>query len=146
MNNVVGKPVSWLVAIGLSLVASLSAYALSDKQRAAVEERIQPVGSVCVQGDSACGNQAAAAAGGGAAKDPADIYNTYCTACHSTGVAGAPKVGDAAAWEERMAKGLEQVYAHAVNGFNGMPPKGTCMGCSEEEIHHTVDYMLEQSK
>ena len=67
-------------------------------------------------------------------------------ACHTTGAAGAPKIGDAAAWDERLGKGIEEVYANAINGINGMPPKGTCMSCSDDEIEATVDYIVENSK
>src|SRR5690606_20041844 len=116
--------------------------AVSEKQRAAIAERIAPHGQVCLQGDSSCG-QATAASVGGAPKAPKEIYDQYCTACHTAGIAGAPKPGDSAAWDARLAAGIEQVYTHAINGFNAMPPKGTCMSCSDEEIQATVDFMIE---
>ena len=139
--NVVVKKLAALALLGLCV----SAFALTDQQRADMEERIKPAGQVCLQGDSSCGS-ASAASSGGTGKSAEEIYNTSCMACHTTGAAGAPKLGDAAAWEERMSKGIEEVYANAINGINGMPPKGTCMSCSDEEIEATVDYILENSQ
>jgi cytochrome c5 len=131
--------------IGLLLLGvTLSAYGVSDKQHAAIEERIKPVGTVCLEGDTSCG--AVVAAAGVSAKSPKDIYNSNCMACHSTGAAGAPKLGDTADWGGRLAKGIDQLYVHAINGFNGMPPKGLCMSCSEDEIKGVVDYIVENSQ
>lgn len=127
------------------LVAAASAFAMTDQQRAELEERIKPAGQVCMEGDSSCGS-ASASSSGGSGKSAEEIYNTSCMACHTTGAAGAPKIGDAAAWDERLGKGIEEVYANAINGINGMPPKGTCMSCSDEEIEATVDYIVENSK
>ncbi|MBB3047234.1 cytochrome c5 [Litorivivens lipolytica] len=139
IESIVKKLVS-LVVLGLAV----SAFAMTDQQRAEMEERIKPAGQVCMEGDSSCGS--ASAAGSGSGKSAEEIYNTSCMACHTTGAAGAPKLGDVAAWEDRLGKGLETVYANAINGINGMPPKGTCMSCSDEEIEATVDYILENSK
>lgn len=114
-----------------------------------IEERLKPVHSVYVEGDEVpqVANAAPAATGGGssAARSGEQIYNTNCMACHTTGAAGAPKIGDAADWNARMEKGIDTVYSHAINGFNAMPPKGTCADCSDDEIKATVDYILENS-
>ncbi len=56
---------------------------------------------------------------------------------------GAPKKGDAAAWEARVAQGMDVLLDHAIKGFNAMPPKGTCMACSDDEIKAAIDFMLE---
>ena len=104
-----------------------------------------PVGQTCLQGPP-CASAAAASAGGGA-KTGEQVYNTACTSCHSTGAAGAPKVGDAAAWKPRLdAKGKDGLYKSAVGGFNGMPAKGLCFACSDDELKGAVDYMLDKSK
>ncbi len=130
---------------GLALLGmAVSAHGISDKQRAAIEERIQPVGKVCLEGDSSCGAAVAAASGG--AKSPEDIYNSNCMACHTTGAAGAPKLGDVSAWTGRLDKGIEQVYANAIGGINGMPAKGLCMSCSDDDVKLVVDYIVENSK
>lgn len=114
-----------------------------------VNERLKPVHSVYVEGDDVpqVANAAPAVAGGASAtRTPDQIYNTYCMACHTTGAAGAPKIGDAAEWANRTAKGIDTVHANAINGINAMPAKGTCADCSDEEIIATVDYMIEQSQ
>lgn len=126
------------------LVASSMSYALSDKSKAEIVERIQPVGSVCLQGDATCAGAASNAGSG--PKSGEDVYKASCTACHDSGVAGAPKFGDAAVWGERVALGIESVYANAINGKGGMPPKGTCASCSDDELKAAVDYIVENSK
>ena len=75
-------------------------------------------------------------------------YMASCFACHSTGAAGAPKVGAGmmSDWEPRLEKGLDAVVANAVNGINAMPAKGLCFDCNEDDIRALVEYMLETSK
>lgn len=76
--------------------------------------------------------------------DGKQTYDTYCQACHNTGVAGAPKAGDKAAWEPRVAQGMEVLMNTAVNGKGAMPPKGTCMSCSDDELKAAIKYMVEE--
>ncbi len=82
--------------------------------------------------------------------DGAGVYNTACAACHGAGIAGAPAVGDAAAWADRIAQGIDTLYTHAVDGFQGaagiMPPKGGNMALSDEQVHAAVDHMVEASR
>ncbi|MBK8970872.1 MAG: cytochrome c5 family protein [Hahellaceae bacterium] len=112
-----------------------------------VVERIKPVAKVCVQGQECEGAQTAAVAAAPAGPRAGDeIYNGKCMACHATGAAGAPKVGDAAAWAPRIAQGIDTLVGHAINGFNAMPPRGTCADCSDDEIKATVEYMVGQSQ
>ncbi len=108
-----------------------------------LSERIAPVGSTCLQGDD-CAK--AVAATSSSARSTDSIYNTSCMACHATGAAGAPKLGDKAAWQARLAQGLEPVYANAINGINAMPARGGCADCSDEEIKAVVDYMVDSVK
>lgn len=75
-----------------------------------------------------------------------DIYQQGCAACHTAGVAGAPKLGDPAAWESRLAQGTEVLVASALNGKSAMPAKGMCPNCTEEQVKLAVDYMLESLK
>ena len=74
------------------------------------------------------------------------IYKTKCFACHSTGAAGAPKIGDKKAWAPRIAQGMDVLFQHAKNGFKAMPPKGTCMDCTDEQLKSAVEYIVSQSK
>ena len=76
-------------------------------------------------------------------------YNKTCKMCHARGMAGAPKVGDAAAWKDRVAKGMDTLYTHAIKGFKGkgmMPPKGGNSKLSDDDVKAAVDYMVEHSK
>lgn len=79
-----------------------------------------------------------------------EVYNSSCGACHNAGVAGAPKVGDPAAWADRIAKGVEELYVNAINGIQGsagiMPAKGGNASLSDGSVQAAVDYMLDQSK
>ena len=76
--------------------------------------------------------------------DAAGTYQMSCFACHGTGAAGAPQPGDAAAWEERMSKGMDAVMANVINGVGAMPARGICMTCSDDNLRAVVDYMLAQ--
>ena len=107
---------------------------------AKVQENIKPVGAVNV-GEVASASGGAAAA----ARSGEQVYNATCMACHGTGAAGAPKVGDKDAWGPRKDKGIDTLLDHAVNGFNAMPPKGTCMDCSEDELKAAIEHMLSQT-
>jgi cytochrome c5 len=110
-----------------------------------VAERTKPVGETCMAGQP-CAAAVVAAVSSGPRTGEA-IFNSKCTTCHATGVAGAPKLGDSAAWAPRLAeRKAEGLYASAMTGRNAMPPKGLCMDCSEDEIKSTVDYMLSKAK
>jgi len=78
------------------------------------------------------------------------VYNQACVACHGSGVAGAPKTGDAAVWGSRIAQGNDTLREHAINGYQGatgyMPPKGGRTDLSDDEILAAMDYMLEQAR
>lgn len=132
--------------LAILLASSAFAVELSDRQRAEIEERIAPVGEVCLQGDSSCGGAAAAASSG--PRSGEDVYNSACMACHATGAGGAPMRGDAAAWADRIAKGNDALYASGINGVpgTGMIAKGGCMNCSDEEIQAAVDFIVAGSQ
>ena len=68
-------------------------------------------------------------------------YDKSCKVCHAAGAAGAPKTGDAAAWEPRMAKGMDAMVASVNKGLNAMPPKGMCFDCSDEDYAALIEYM-----
>ena len=94
-----------------------------------------------------------AAASGSAAVTVADagkkLYMSTCIACHGAGIAGAPKVGDEAAWAPRIAQGLAVLDDHAIHGLQGksgmMPPKGGS-NASDADVKAAVAYMVAQSK
>jgi cytochrome c5 len=80
------------------------------------------------------------------AADGQQIYQSSCQACHATGAAGAPKVGDKEAWAPRIAQGADTMLANATNGIRAMPPKGACATCTEDDLKAAIDYMVSQSQ
>ena len=104
---------------------------------AATIERIKPFGEVNI------GSAPVAAPAG--AVDAKSAYTASCFACHGTGAAGAPKLGDKAAWKKRIAKGMSTLVDHAINGFKGMPPKGGS-SLSDDAVEAVVKYMVKGSK
>jgi cytochrome c5 len=74
-----------------------------------------------------------------------EIFKSTCAACHAAGVAGAPKVGDEAAWKARIAEGYDTLVSHAINGLRAMPAKGGNPDLDDVEIQRTVVYMANQS-
>lgn len=84
------------------------------------------------------------------ADDAKATYDSVCFACHSTGAAGAPKTGDKAAWSDRIAKGMDTLKKHAIEGFKGsagfMPAKGGRADLSDADVGAAVEYMVSQSK
>ena len=88
--------------------------------------------------------EAVAAVAEVAAFDVETTYQMSCFACHGTGAAGAPILGDAEAWAPRMEKGMDAVMANVVNGVNAMPPKGLCFTCTDEDLTALVTYMSSQ--
>lgn len=94
----------------------------------AVAERIQPVGKVQIKLE------------GGPAKTGEEVFKAQCTACHSAGLAGAPKFGDAAAWGPRIGQGYEKLVQSALHGKGAMSPQGGGE-FSDYEIGRAVVYM-----
>lgn len=90
--------------------------------------------------------QASAESGGVDTEKAETLYGQACAACHDTGAANAPKLGDKAAWEPRLAKGNDVLLDHAINGFNAMPPKGGAMHLSDGDIGGIVEYIVQSSK
>jgi cytochrome c5 len=89
---------------------------------------------------------AAAAAAGPNRPDGAKIYAAGCNACHATGVAGAPKFGDKAAWAPRIKPGVDSMLATVIKGKGAMPPKGGQAGASEADLRAAVEYMVAAAK
>lgn len=78
---------------------------------------------------------------GAAAEVDMAKYDKSCKVCHDSGAAGAPKTGDAAAWEPRKAKGIEALLVSVNQGLNAMPPKGMCFDCSDEDYTALIEFM-----
>jgi cytochrome c5 len=148
--------------IGLLVVVALLIFALArvvagrtqvaqvyadPKYVASTTERIQPPVRVAVAGQDNSALQIAAPAQGAAVapavpKDGPALYAAVCQTCHATGLVGAPRFGDHAAWAPRIAKGKATLYEHALKGFNAMPAKGARTDLSDELIKAGVDYLV----
>lgn len=116
-----------------------------------VAARTAPVGQVAVAGND--NTALAIKSDDGAAptalalpKNGEETYKAVCSACHANGIAGAPKVGDKAAWAPRIAQGKAVLYTHALNGFQGkagmMPAKGARPDLPDDLVKETVDYLV----
>lgn len=124
----------------------------ADEYQAAVAERIRPLGQVYMPGEEqqAAGPTVETAAEPepvSAAMTGPQVYNGACLVCHGNGVGGAPVVGDAPAWEQRIAQGADVLNDHAINGYQGvgyMPPKGGRLDLSDQEVMDAVAYMISQ--
>jgi cytochrome c5 len=103
---------------------------------AAIDTRIQPVAKL---------ELAAADAAPAGARTGEQLFQAACQACHATGAAGAPKVGDKAAWAPRLGQGLKGLLASSMNGKNAMPPKGGSGDATEAELARAIVYMANQS-
>jgi cytochrome c5 len=82
-----------------------------------------------------------AAAAPQAGRGGEEVYKSACAACHGTGVLGAPKYQDKAAWEKRIAQGYKVLLNHALSGFNSMPARGGVANLSDLEVAEAVVYM-----
>ncbi len=103
----------------------------------AVAARIKPVADVAV-----------AESGGGAAKAAQtgeQVVQQYCAACHMTGAAGAPKIGDKGAWAKRIGAGLDQLLKNAIAGKGAMPPRGGAADLSDNELAGAIVHMANLS-
>ncbi len=130
------------VLLGFGLTAGAVMANVNDE----ILSRIQPIGEVCLQGED-CGSAAAPSATASAGpRSGSDVYDAVCMACHTTGAAGAPVIGDASAWAPRIEQGLETLFNHSINGFNAMPAKGGCVNCPDEEIQAAVEYMVSEAE
>lgn len=79
-----------------------------------------------------------------AAKTPESLYQGACMACHASGVANAPKLGDNAAWAPKAALGIDSLLQSVINGKGAMPPKGGS-AYTDDEIRSVIEYMLSEA-
>lgn len=134
-----------MLAAGLWSGVAVAADAMQQK---VIEENIRPIGTVVVAKPKKAASAApaqVASASTSAGRSGKQVYDSTCVACHGAGVAGAPKVGDKAAWSARAAQGMKTLLQHATQGFKAMPPKGTCADCTDAELEGAISYMLSQS-
>lgn len=121
----------------VSLIVSVSAFATD--RATFVQQNLAPVAQVNVAGASAAPAAPTAMSG-------EQIYNKTCVTCHGAGVAGAPILGDKAAWAPRISSlGVDGLVKTAISGIKAMPPKGGCMNCSDDDIKAAVEFMVKKS-
>jgi cytochrome c5 len=168
-EGLIKTPTQLLVVVVLAFVIPIAAILTiihfvkgSDKSRAtpamsdkAVAERIKPVGSVpdiekgpspLVPAPAPVAVAAAGDTGKPAAADGKSVYDANCQSCHVAGLAGAPKLGDRAAWAPRLGAGAAALTASAIKGKNAMPAKGGNPNLPDADIKAAVDYMVAQAK
>jgi cytochrome c5 len=118
----------------------IQATATTPAAGAAATPPIAPTAAAgATSGAPAAGAQSGAAGG-------KSIFEANCAACHATGVAGAPKAGDKAAWAERIKQGAATLHEHALQGKGAMPPKGGNMSLSDADVKAAADYMIGLAK
>ncbi|HET7370315.1 MAG TPA: c-type cytochrome [Gammaproteobacteria bacterium] len=145
-----GAVVFYIVAhiVAAGHYSAMSSDPLRDRLLA---ERLAPVGQAYVGNVPASALQVASKSSGAAAEpqSPKEIWQGTCSACHATGVAGAPKIGDKQEWAKHIAKGLATLKDHAINGYHGpegfMPPKGGNPSLTDEQVVAAMKYMIGQS-
>ncbi len=135
MNQIQRRLCAFLSISALSF--SVSAAKISQSEYDAIAERIKPVGDVYLAGAEP---EPVTPSG---PRDGASVYGTFCVACHASGISGAPVTGNAEHWQDRIAQGMDKMADHAINGFNAMPAKGSCMDCSDDEIIAAIQHMID---
>ncbi|MDJ0833137.1 MAG: c-type cytochrome [Gammaproteobacteria bacterium] len=147
----------WLAVVGLIYLFVLSMAKdgfgknmerVNQQVEAGLQARIKPVMTLedITAGSSASANTAPVMVitSASASKSADQLYAGACLACHDTGAAGAPKLGDSAAWQSRAAMGVNALVATVVSGKGAMPPNGGS-AYSEMELRSVVEYMLNQA-
>lgn len=161
---------NYSLVIGTLIAVALASYLLASKTasetedgysresaeyQAAVAERIRPVGEVYTDNEEREASAptieiVAEPEPVAAAMSGPQVYNSACGVCHGAGVGGAPVLGDASMWTDRIAQGTDVLKQHAVSGYTGatgfMPAKGGRADLSDAEVENAVDYMVNESR
>ncbi len=139
---------TFIVAISFFVFSTIPGASIASNAEN-IQNRVQKVGKLNIietaTPAAASSDAASDSASSGEAADPATLYQASCFACHGTGVAGAPILGNKDAWAPRIAQGEATVLEHAIKGFNGMPPRGGS-SLSDDDMKAIVDYMIGSSQ
>ena len=135
-----------LLVLAMLLAVPVSAGSVPDDALEDIRSRLAPFGSSCLEGDEACGSvlDASPVVAAEVAAEPMsgkEVYDRFCFACHATGVAEAPLFQDAEQWAPRLEKGMDELLRTSNTGLGAMPPKGTCMTCSDVEMVDAIKYL-----
>ena len=123
--------------VGVAIIITLAYMVTANTKRADEEDinaRIHPVAKV----------ELAAAGAAAGNRTGEQMVQAACFACHGTGAAGAPKIGDKAAWGPRIAKGLDGLMKSATNGIRAMPARGGS-DATDAELARAIAFMANQS-
>ncbi|MEA2119125.1 c-type cytochrome [Halovibrio sp. HP20-50] len=116
----------------------------AEGEEAASEEAMASNDGAASEEDAAASEEAS---GGGNGLDGEALYaSSGCMACHASGVAGSPMLGDSEAWAARLDKGADALYSSAINGIGAMPAKGGNPNLADEEVMAIVDYMMAEAQ
>lgn len=127
---VIGVPLFVYLLIKLFTSGSGIDVTRSTMTTEAVSARLQPVGSIKIVDGGPPGSKSGKA-----------VYEAVCISCHGTGLAGAPKFGDAGSWGARLSQGFETLWTHAIKGLNAMPAKGGAADLTDDEVKRAVAFM-----
>ena len=105
-------------------------------------ERIKPIGEVSIDSSSAV---ASTGTSNQTERSGEQVYSK-CQSCHDSGIMKAPKFGSLEDWAPRIERGIDDLLMVAIAGKGGMPPKGTCMDCSDNELRSAIQYMIDSAK
>jgi len=147
--NAMAKPLSDRDIVNIAAYYSLQTRMNNGQtaaQTMATLERIRPVGVVTTEAPAVAAAPSSGTTTATAGRSGEAVYNAACMACHNSGAAGAPKLGDRAAWSPRIRQGGATLVQHALQGFKGMPAKGGCATCSDAEIKAAVEYLTAKAK
>ena len=106
-------------------------------------ERIKPIGEVRIDNSALVASSSTIEQ---SERSGEEIYKTKCQSCHSTGAMDAPKYASLEDWAPRIELGVDKLTLSAIAGKGGMPARGACMDCSDNEIKLTVQYMIDSTK
>ena len=134
-----------LLALATLLAVPVSAGSTSGDTLDDIRNRLAPFGSSCLEGDEECGSVPAASpvvvAVATGPMSGQEVYDRFCFACHATGIAEAPLLQNAEQWALRLEKGMDELLRTSTTGLGAMPPKGTCMTCSDDEMVDAIRYL-----
>ena len=137
-----GLPLIWMM-IGVTSISTCFATLSGSLDEKQIILRLKPDGEVNIDKTGALIEAAKPVS---ALSIGEQRYQEVCHICHGTGLSGAPKFGDKAEWAPRIAEGMDVLMKHAIEGYKAMPPKGTCMNCTNDEIKDAIEYMISHSK
>ncbi|MDC9726454.1 MAG: cytochrome c5 family protein [Candidatus Thioglobus sp.] len=107
-----------------------------------VAQRIAPLGQVYLAGDIDVNAIKAPVKTAAKARSGEQVYTSVCASCHAVGVLNAPKFGNKADWAPRVERGIADLVKVSISGKGAMPPKGTCMDCSDDELKAAIEHMI----